>query len=98
MSITILILLLPNLFLSHPLRIKQTIEVDQHNISTPKPGVQDLIVIHYDCYQKHITNMQYYKPKNIGECKIKPADIPIVPAQVQIFSQIGTLQVRLHTR
>ena len=38
--------------------------------------------------------MQYYKLNRIGECKIKPADFKILPAQVQIFSQIRTLQVR----
>ena len=38
--------------------------------------------------------MQYYKLNKIDECKIKPADFKIFPAQVQIFSQIRTLQVR----
>ena len=38
--------------------------------------------------------MQYYKLNRIGECKIKPADFQILPAQVQMFSQIRTLQVR----
>ena len=40
--------------------------------------------------------MQYYKLNKIGECKIKPADFQIFPAQVQIFSQIHTLQVRAY--
>ena len=31
-----------------------------------------------------------------GECKIKPADFQILPAQVQTFSQIRTLQVRAY--
>ena len=43
--------LLFNLFISHPLPIKQPFEVDTHNISTPKPRVQDLIVTKYDCPQ-----------------------------------------------
>ena len=38
--------------------------------------------------------MQYYKHNKNGECKIKPADFKILPAQVHIFSQIRTLQVR----
>ena len=70
MSTTNLILILPNLFSSSPLPIKQPIKVDQHNISTPKTGIQDLVVTHYDCSPKHITNMQYYKLNKIGECKI----------------------------
>ena len=40
--------------------------------------------------------MQYYKLNKIGESKIKPADFKILPAQVQIFSQIRTLQVRAY--
>ena len=40
--------------------------------------------------------MQYYKLNKIGECKIKPADFQILPAQVQIFSQNRTLQVRAY--
>ena len=94
MSIANLTFLLLNLFLSHPLPIKQPIKIDQHNISTPKFGVQDLEVTHYDCFPKQIANMQYYKLNKIGECKIKPADFQILPAQVQIFSQIRTPQVR----
>ena len=96
MPITNLILLLLNLFLSHPFPIKQPVTVDQHNISTPKSGVQDLIATHYDFSPKHITNLQYYKLNTIGECKIKPADFQILPAQVQIFSQIRTLRVRAY--
>ena len=37
--------------------------------------------------------MQYYKLNKIGECKIKPAEFQILPAQVQMFLQIRTLQV-----
>ena len=96
MSITNLIFFLHKLFLSCPLPIKQPIEVDQHNISTPKTGVLDLIVTHCDCSPKHITNMQCYKFKKIGECKIKPSDFQILTAQVQIFSQIRTLQVQTY--
>ena len=40
--------------------------------------------------------MQYYKLNKIGKCKIKPADFQILPAQVQILSQIRTLQVRAY--
>ena len=40
--------------------------------------------------------MQYYKLKKIGECKIKPADFQILPAQVQSFSQIRLLQARAY--
>ena len=96
MSITNLILILTNLFLSNTLPVKPTIKVDQQKITTPKTGIQDLIVTHYDCSPKHITNMQYYKLNRIGECKIKPADFQILPAQVQIFSQIRTIQVRAY--
>ena len=96
MSITNLTLLFPNLFLSHPLPIKQSVKVDQHNISTSKIGVQDLIFTHYDCSTKHITNMQYCKVNKFGECKIRPADFQIFPARLQTFSQIRTLQVRAY--
>ena len=96
MSTTNLIHILINLFFSYPLAIKQPIKVDQHNISAPKTGIQDLVVTHYDCSPKHITNMQYYKLNKIGECKIKPADFQILPAQVQIVSQICTLQIRAY--
>ena len=37
--------------------------------------------------------MQFYKLNKIGECKIKTADFQILPDQVQIFSQIRTLQI-----
>ena len=94
MSTINLILILHNLFFSCPLQIKQPIKVDQHNISTPKTGIKDLVVTHFDCSPKHITNMQYYKLNKTGECKIKPADFKILPAKAQIFSQIRTLQVR----
>ena len=40
--------------------------------------------------------MQYYNLNKIAECKIKPADFRILPAQAQIFSQIRTLQVRAY--
>ena len=40
------------------LPIKQTINVEHRNISTPKTGIQDLVVKHYDCSPKHITYMQ----------------------------------------
>ena len=78
------------------LPITQPIKVDQHNISTPKTGIQDLVVTHYDCSLKHITNMQYYKLNKIGECKIKPADFKILSAQLQNLSKIRTLQVRAY--
>ena len=94
MSITNLFSILVSLFFSHPLSIKPPITVDQQNVSTPKTATQDIVVTHYDCSPKHITNMQYYKLNRIGECKIKPADFQILPAQVQMFSQIRTLQVR----
>ena len=93
MSTTNLIIILINLFLSSQLPMKQPINVDQHNIFPPKTGIQDLLVTHYDCSPKHITNMQYYKINKIGECKIKAANFKILPAQVHIFSQIRTLQV-----
>ena len=67
------------------LPMKQPNKVDQHNISTPKTGIQDLVVPHYDCSPKHITNMQYYKLNKIGEYKIKPANFKILPAQVRFF-------------
>ena len=91
MSMTNLIFLLFNFFISHPLPIKQPIKVDSHNVFTPKSGIQDLIVTHYDCSPKHITNMQYYKLNRIDECKIEPADFQILPAKVQIISQIRLL-------
>ena len=47
----------------------------------------------YDCSPKHIPNMHYYKLNKICECKIKPADFKILPAQTHFFSQIRTLQV-----
>ena len=94
MSTTNLILILINLFFSSQLPKKQPIKVDQNNISTPKTGIQDLVVTHYDCSPKHITNKQYFKFNKIGECKIKPADFKILPTQVHIISQIRTLQVR----
>ena len=40
--------------------------------------------------------MQYYKLYKIGECKIKPADFQILPAQVPIFLQIRALQLRAY--
>ena len=94
MSVTNLNLLLTKLFISHQLPIQQPIEFDHHNVSTPKTGIQDLVVTHYDCSPKHITNMQYHKLNKICECKIKKADLQILPAQVQIFSHIRTIQVR----
>ena len=45
--------------------------------------------------------MQYYRLNKVGECKIKPTDFQILPAQVQFFSQIQTLQERayaIHTK
>ena len=96
MSITHLIFLLLNLFISYPIPITQPIKIDKHNISTPKSGVQDLVVSQYGCSPKHITNMQYFKLNKIGEIKIKPADFQLLPAQVQLFSQIRTLQVRAY--
>ena len=43
-SITNLIFLLLDLFISRPLPMKQPIKVDKHNISTPESGVPDLVV------------------------------------------------------
>ena len=96
MSITNLIIFLINLIVSYPLLTKQTIKVDNCNISTPKMGVQDLIVTQYDCSPRQITNRQYYKLKNIGGYKNKPADFQNLSAQVSIISQIRTLQVRAY--
>ena len=93
MSTTNLIIITINLFFSSQLPLKQPIKVDQHNISRPKTGIQDLVVTHYDCSPKHITKMQYYKIKKIGECKIKTAYFTILTAQVHMFSQIRTLLV-----
>ena len=93
MFITNLTLLLLNLFLLNQLPIKPPIKVDQNNISTPKTGIQDLVVTHFDCSTEHMTNMLFYKLNKKGECKVKPADFQILPAQVQISSQIHTLQV-----
>ena len=39
--------------------------------------------------------MQYYRLNKIGECEIKPADLQILPAQVAIFSENGTFQLRI---
>ena len=94
MSITNLFLILINFFFSHEFPIRPPIEIDQQNISTPKTGTKDLVVTHYDCSPKHITNRQYYKLNKIGECKIKPLDFQFLSAQVQLFSQIRTIQVR----
>ena len=96
MSITNLILISINLFFSNTVPFKPPITVDQQNISKPKTGIQDLVVTIYDCSPKHITNMQYYKLNRIGERKIKPTDFQILPAKVQIFSQIRTIQVRAY--
>ena len=82
MSTTNLTIILINLFFLSQLPIKQPIKVNQHNISTPKTGIQDHGVTHHDCSPKHITNIQYYKLNKIGVCKIKPADFKILPAQV----------------
>ena len=67
MSITNLIVLLANLFLSFPLLIQQPITNDIRKISTPRSGVQDLIVTHYERSIQHITNKQYYKLNIFGE-------------------------------
>ena len=40
--------------------------------------------------------MQYYKLNKIYECKIKQADFQLLRAQIQIFLQIRTLQVRTY--
>ena len=40
--------------------------------------------------------MQFYKLNKIGQCKIKPEDFQILPAQVQIFSQIRRFKVRAY--
>ena len=98
MSTTNLILILLYLFFSCPRPVRQPVKVDQHNFSTPKTGIQDLVVSHFNCSPKHITNMQYYELNKVGECKIKPADFKILPAQVQIFLQIRTLQVRTYAK
>ena len=85
-----------NIFFSHLLPIKQPIKIEKRNISTPKLGVQDLIVTQYGFSPQHIPNVQYFKLKKIGECKIKPVNFQILPAQVSVFSQIWTLQVRTY--
>ena len=51
-------------------------------------------VTHYDCSPQHITFLQFYKLKKVGECKTKPAIFQILPAHLSIFSQILTFQVR----
>ena len=94
MSITNLIVILINLFFSSPLPLKKQITFDKRKISTTKFGLQDLIATHYDCSPRHITNMQCYKLKKIGECKAKPADFQILPIQVSILSQISTIQIQ----
>ena len=94
MSSTNLVLILFIIFFSSSFPFKQPIKVDQSNNSTPKTGIEELVVTHNDCSPKHITNMQYYKLNKICECKIKLADFKILPPRVQIFSQIRTLQVR----
>ena len=38
---------------------------------------------HYDCSPQHITFLQFYKLKTVGECKTKPAIFQILPAQIQ---------------
>ena len=58
MSTANLIILLINLFDPHPLPMKQAIKVANRNISTPKSGVQDLVVTHYDCAPQHSTILQ----------------------------------------
>ena len=72
-----------NLFFSNTLTLGQPITIDK--ITTSRSGVQDLIVTHYDYSPQHITNMQSYKLDKIGECKIKPTDCQILPAQVAII-------------
>ena len=96
LTLDFLTLFLRNLFISHPLPKEQPIKVDKHNISTAKSGVQCLVVSQYGCSPKHITNMHYYKLNKIDECKIKPADFQILPAQVQIFTHIRTFQLRAY--
>ena len=83
-----------NLFFSYPVPIKQPIKVDSHNISTPKLGVQDLIVTHNDCSSQHVTNMQYYKFNKIGECKIKPAFKSTLPS-FNILTNLNTPSTRI---
>ena len=95
MSITNIFFLLLNLFISQPLPIKQPINVVNHNISTPKSGVQDLKVTHYDYSTKRITNMHYDKLNNIGDCKIKAAHFQILCPNIRI-SQFRTLHVRTY--
>ena len=40
--------------------------------------------------------MQYYMFNKIVESKIKPANYQILPAQLQLFSQIRSLQVQAY--
>ena len=69
--------------------------MEQHKISTPKTGIQDLVVTHYDCSPKHITNMQYYKLNKIGERKIKPAYFKILPHKYKSFHKFGNYKYAL---
>ena len=71
-------------------------KVDKDTFSKPKSGVQNLVVTHYDCPLKQITNMQFYKLNKIGDCKVKPADFHILPAQVETFSQNWTLHLHAY--
>ena len=93
MSITILIILLINLFFSHPLPIKLPTKVDKPNVLTSKSWVQVLVVSHYNSSPQHITNKQYCKLNEIWEYKIKPIYFKILPSQVSTFSQTRTLQL-----
>ena len=70
MSYTNLILVLTILFISHTLPTKPPIQIDHQNISTPKTGIQDFVVTHYDCSPKHITNMKYYKLNRIVNVRL----------------------------
>ena len=95
MSIANLLIILINLLFSHSFPMKQPNKIYNRNISSPK---LEVMVTHYDCSQQHITNMQLYNLNKIGECKIKPADFQILPAELSIFSQFRTLHAHIrHT-
>ena len=47
--------------------MKQPIKSDQHNISTPETGIQDLVVTHYDCSPSQISSI--ISSINLGNLK-----------------------------
>ena len=94
MSVTNLIFFLLYLFISHPPPKENNLLKLLHTIFPHLKQAHDLIVTHCGCSPKRITHMQYYKLNKIGEYEIKSGKFQILPAQVQIFSQIPTLRVR----